>query len=176
MQCSPWSNLFVGLWCQGPMWTDIGKKHRQEDQTMGRADQYNAKVHSGRESFNISSGSWENVIPKVEHSEDLGLGKGKDQDAAKLSECDAWQDGAAHVDHGLPGVLHPLQVAVDGKGARDVAAELHTDPHGHHQVDQGDGVQGDVPRVHHPPKVDQDEDDAQQNYCCRPVSRILKLR
>ena len=39
------------------MWTDIRKKHRQEDQTMGRADQYNSKVHSGRESFNISSGS-----------------------------------------------------------------------------------------------------------------------
>ena len=104
--------------------------------------------------------------PEVKYSEDLGLGKSKDEDPAKLGEGDPGEDRAAHVDHRLPRVLHPVHVAVHGKGAGDVAAELDADPHRHHQVDQRDCVQGDVPSVHDAPKVDQNEDDAQEYYRC----------
>ena len=104
--------------------------------------------------------------PEVKYSEDLGLGKSEDEDPAKLGEGDPREDRAAHVDHRLPRVLHPVHVAVHGKGAGDVAAELDADPHRHHQVDQRDCVQGDVPSVHDAPKVDQNEDDAQEYYRC----------
>ena len=122
----------------------------------------------------MSTDQWPSERPEVKDSEDLGLGKSEDEDAAKLGEGDPREDGAAHVDHRLPCVLHLVHVAVHGKGARDVAAELDTDPHRHHQVDQGDCVQSDVPGVHDAPKVDKNEDDAQEYYCCRSVIKCLK--
>ena len=43
-----------------------------------------------------------------------------------------------------------------------MAAELHTDADRHHEVDQGHGVEGDVPPVHQAAEVDDDQDDDQQ--------------
>ena len=40
---------------------------------------------------------------------------------------------------------------------------LVPDADGHDEVDEGDGVEGDVPPVHQGPQVDQDQDDAEQD-------------
>ena len=165
-------HLFSGLWSWGPMRPHIRKEDGKKDETMSSSNQHNAQVHPEQLMVNNVNG-W-NDRPEIEYCEDLWLGKTEDEDPAKLSEGDPRQDGAAHGNHRLPCVLHPLHVAVHGKGAGDVAAELHADPHCHHQVDQGDCVQGDVPGIHDAPKIDQNEDNAEENYRCRSVKIFEK--
>ena len=50
--------------------------------------------------------------PEVKDGEDLGLCKSEDEDSAKLGESDPGEDGAAHVDHSLPRVLHLDSIAI----------------------------------------------------------------
>ena len=61
--------------------------------------------------------------------------------------------------HYIPGSLYPATPNIDGEGPDEVTAELHTDTHCHHQVDQGHRVQGDIPPVHQTAQVDDDQDD-----------------
>ena len=46
---------------------------------------------------------------------------------------------------------------------------LLPDTDGHDEVHEGDGVEGDVPPVHQGPQVDQDQHDAEQDDCGRPM-------
>jgi len=68
----------------------------------------------------------------------------------------------------VPGVLQPVLAAVHSEGSCDMTAELNADADGHDEVDERDGVEGDVPPVHQGPQVDQDQDDAEQDDCGRP--------
>ena len=131
--------------------------------------------------------------PEVENGEYLTLGEGEHHDASKLSQCDPAgkypmmkspfrelripripEHGAAHVGEHVGRPLDPISTDVHAERPRHVAAELNTDPHRHHQVDQRDRIQGDVPGVHEASKVDKNEDNAQEYYRCRSVIKCLK--
>ena len=63
-----------------------------------------------------------------------------------------------------PGPLYPVCTDIDRESSNEVTAELHADTDSHHQVDQGDGIEGDVPPVHQAAKVDDDQDDNEEIY------------
>ncbi len=51
----------------------------------------------------------------------------------------------------------------DHEGVGDVSRVVDAQPDGQHDVDTGDGVDGDAPEVEHAHHVDQGEDDAEQH-------------
>ena len=58
--------------------------------------------------------------------------------------------------------MRPLDLAVrhgDGERPGDVGAELYRDADSHHQVDEGDPVELDIPEVHETHHVDEDHGD-----------------
>ena len=87
------------------MWSHIRKEHRQKDETMSSSDQDNAQVHPEKPIYGqLCLTNCER--PEVKDGEDLGLCKSEYEDSAKLGESDPGEDGAAHVHHSLPRVLH----------------------------------------------------------------------
>ena len=109
---------------------------------MHRADEHDAQVH-----------------PEVEDVEDLRVGKDEHDDAEKVCDVDAGEENVAELDDGLSGSLDPAGLVADGVGTEDVTGELDADPARHDKVDQGDGVEGDVPPVHQSEQVYDDQDD-----------------
>ena len=61
-----------------------------------------------------------------------------------------------------PGSVDSVGPHVDRESPGEVAAKLHADAHRHHEVDQGHGVERDVPPVHQTAEVHDDQDDDQQ--------------
>ena len=62
----------------------------------------------------------------------------------------------------LPRSVYSVGPNIDRESSGEMATELHADAHGHHEVDEGHGVECDVPPVHQAAEVHDDQDDDHQ--------------
>ena len=102
------------------------------------------------------------VLPKVKYGENLRLGKSKYNYPSELGESDAGEDRAPHISEDIASTLCSTSTNIDRESSGHVTTKLYTNTHSHDQIDQGNGIQGDVPPVHETAKVEDDENDDEQ--------------
>lgn len=56
----------------------------------------------------------------------------------------------------------------NSKGASNVGAEFHRYSNSHDKINKGDGIEGDVPEVHHATHAAEDEEDGEDDHQCCP--------
>eukprot|EP00965_Chrysotila_dentata_P173060 5710823-Pleurochrysis_carterae.AAC.3 len=122
---------------------DERENNGQEDETVGCAEEANAKELL------------------EEDGEDVAVGASEYQDSKEGGEG-AVDDGGAHLDER---VVHPLQVRAlrHQKGVGDVRRVVDGEADGEDQVDDGDRVDGEVPQPHKAEDVDVDHEHAEQH-------------
>jgi len=99
------------------------------------------------------------VHPEIEDAENLGIRKDENDDSEKVCDVNAGEKNVSEFDDRLVGAFDLCLLRADGVGAQDVAGELDANAARHDQVDQRNGVEGDVPPEHEAEQVDDDEDD-----------------
>lgn len=103
------------------------------------------------------------IHPKVEHLEDLRLGEVQHDDSTELRQRDTGENRTAHFGQSVRRPFESGGFHRHRETVHQVRAEFHADAHGHHQIDQRHGVQGDVPPVHQTAKIHQDHCDGDQH-------------
>lgn len=137
------------------------QRHRQKHQRMQRRPQHERKPHS-----------------KIVDLEDLASRERQHKDAEKFGDSDATEDASANVHERGPCSCflpaEPWTSALedrgrrDGEGTSDVCAEFNTDADADDDVNEGDGVEGDVGQGHGASDVNDDHADGHgdDEACC----------